>query len=52
VKWKENSGKCVEGPEELGARVGSRQEPKLSGLLLIFLISHFFSYEREKIFFW
>jgi hypothetical protein len=38
VKWKENGGKDAQGSEELEASVGSWQNPKLSGLLLIFLI--------------
>jgi hypothetical protein len=44
VKYKESGGKCAQGPEELEARVGSCQEPKLSGLLLIFLIFHFLNF--------
>ncbi len=41
MKYKESGENCVDEPEELEARVGSCQEPKLSGLLLKFLIFHF-----------
>jgi hypothetical protein len=41
---KESGGKCAEGPEEWIARVGSCQEPKLSGILLNFLIFHFLNF--------
>jgi hypothetical protein len=48
VKYKESGGKCAQGPEELEARVGSCQEPKLSGLLLNFLIFYFLNFFSEK----
>jgi hypothetical protein len=41
ANWYESGGKDAQGPKELEAGIGSWQEPKLSGHLLIFLIFHF-----------